>query len=125
MKVFVGDKSQEDPFDYRLVDGRLYVCFDWVPFGMNATLDLDADLCQKAVDGDKCIRGYIESSARRSVVQGLIRDLKQVIGPGWSRALEVLIEHEDMKEPAQPEDSEDDEYSDPPDPMEEIADKYF
>ena len=98
MKVFVGDKSQEDPFDYRLVDNRLCVCFDWVPFGMNAQLNLDADLCQKAADGDKHVRGYIEGSARRSIEQRLIKDLKQVIGPGWSRVLEVLIEHEDMKE---------------------------
>lgn len=99
MKVYVGGMSEEDPFDYRLVDGdRLCVCFGWVPYGMNATLDLDADLCQKAVDGDKQIRGYIESSARRSVIQGLIRDLKRVVGPDhWLRAMEVLVERESMK----------------------------
>jgi hypothetical protein len=91
--------TKEDPSDYRLIDGdRLCVCFDWVPYGMNVTLDLDADLCQKAVDGDKQIRGYIQSSARRSVMRQLIADLKRVIGPDhWLRAMEVLVEHESMK----------------------------
>ena len=99
MKVYVGCMTKEDPFDYRLIDGdRLCVCFDWVPWGMNVTLDLDADLCQKAVDGDKQVRGYIQSSARRSVMRQLIADLKRVVGAEhWQRTLEVLVERESMK----------------------------
>lgn len=99
MKVYVGCKTREDPFNYRLVPGdRLCACYDWVSYGTHIELDMDEDACQMAADGDGRAQRFIEGIARRSITQRLIRDLKQVIGPNWSRCLEVLIEREYMKE---------------------------
>lgn len=99
MNVYVLQRTEEYTDSYYVSpNGGFYVRYDWVPDKMMTAFEASDGICQAAADGDQRVRRFIEGAARRAIERQLLKDLRHVIGPGWARALEVLVAEESMKE---------------------------
>lgn len=87
--------SEDSPAGFSIDGEAMSVRVDWMPKYMHSFLVLKKEDCQRAVDGDALLQSYIEAQAKRSVIRGLIADLKKAYGPDW--VLKVVVEREDKK----------------------------